>query len=132
MLIAEGKYIDTLPLRNQLSQGDSGMDFTEILVDRNLDDTDLENFIFVMRGVTESGREVRKILSSNVRVPFIRLAWNIEREFTAEPGALQLDLYAYCYDDEEKNKNPENHDIDTDPPEYLVHYHMQPVMIREV
>ncbi len=123
MLKAMGKFIDTLPLRNLFSQEERYADTVEIEVDRFYNDYDLAHFRFMMRGVTESGGEtetrVRLVQSTGTT---LKLAWDVEPEFTAEAGALSLDLFAYKYED--------GTDPQTDPPDYLVRYQLPPVTVR--
>lgn len=125
MLKAIGKYIDTLPLTNLLSFGEKKADTVPIEVDRFYDALDLSEFTFMMRGVTESGAEtqteLQKMVSSDGN--YIQLTWHIGSLFTAEPGRLFLDLYAYHYEADTPG---------SDPPDEVIRYQLPPVEIREI
>ncbi len=123
MLKAMGKFIDTLPLRNLFSQEERYADTVQIEVDRYYNDYDLAHFRFMMRGVTESGGETEALVRIALATgTTLTLEWDVAPEFTAEAGALSLDLYAYKYED--------GTDPQTDPPDYLVRYQLPPVIVR--
>ncbi len=125
MLKAIGKYIDTLPLTNLISFGEKKADVVPIEVDRFYDSLDLAEFTFMMRGVTESGAEtqteLQKMASSDGN--YIHLTWYIGSLFTAEPGRLFLDLYAYRYEPDTPG---------TEPPDEMIRYQLPPVEIRKI
>lgn len=123
ILKAVGKYIDTLPLKNLLSQEESHVEHIIIEIDRYYNALDLANFTFVMRGITESGAETEVILSKRELLTSIRLKWEIGRLFTTESGKLSLDLYAYYYE------NPET-DRTQNLPDYVLRYQLPPIEIR--
>ncbi|MBR1529780.1 MAG: hypothetical protein IJ642_10830 [Oscillospiraceae bacterium] len=127
MLKANGKFIDTLPLRNLLSLEESKADTVIIQVDRYHHAHDLYHFIFVMRGITESGKETQKVLIKRLDESenYINLIWNISGLFTSEAGKLFLDLTAYQYE------NPET-DTSQNPPDYLLHYQLPAIEIRDI
>jgi len=127
MLKANGKFIDTLPLRHLLSLEEAGMDTVVIQVDRYHDARDLYQFTFVMRGVTESGKESQSTLVKRLddSEKYINLTWNISSLFTSEAGTLFLDLTAYQYADPET-------DPAQNPPDYLLHYQLPAVEIRNI
>ncbi len=127
MLKAIGKFIDTLPLKHLLSLEESQADTVIIEVDRYYNHHDLMNFVFVMRGVTESGTETQTELAASgfADEDTIRLTWNISSLFTTEPGTLFLDLLAYQYEDPET-------DASQNPPDYILRYQLPPVQIRDI
>ena len=59
MLKAVGKFIDTLPLEKLLSQGEHFADTVTIQIDRYYGTHDMTKFVFIMRGITESGGETK-------------------------------------------------------------------------
>ncbi|MDE6005091.1 MAG: hypothetical protein K2G88_06865 [Oscillospiraceae bacterium] len=122
ILKAIGKYIDTLPLKNLISQEESHMDLVIIEVDKNYKTLDLSEFQFVMRGITESGAVTEVILEKKILNTVIRLLWKVERLFTVESGKLVLDLVAYYY-------NPET-DCTQNLPDYVLRYQLPPIEIH--
>lgn len=122
MLKANGKFIDTLPLQQLLSQEESRVDTVAIEVDRYYGTHDLADFLFVMRGVTPSGGETEAALTKTVGDDTITLSWEIGPKFTQEPGRLALDLFAYRYEEEA--------DPEEDPPDYLLRYQLPAVQVR--
>lgn len=127
MLKANGKFIDTLPIKHLLSLNEAKADTVIIQVDRYHDTHDLYDFVFVMRSVTESGAETQaeltKLLSNDEEHIF--LIWNIDSLFTAEAGKLFLDLTAYQYSSQET-------DVVENPPDYLMRYQLPAVEIRDI
>ncbi len=127
MLKANGKFIDTLPLKNLFSLNEHCADMITIEVDSSYKNLNLSNFTFVMRAVTPSGAEIEttllKIAPDDDSI--LWLVWEVSREFTNEAGTLFLDLYAYKYDD------PTADPTET-PPDYLLRYQLPPIEIREI
>lgn len=121
MLKANGKYIDTLPVQQLLSQEENRADTVTIEVDRFHDTHDLSDFLFVMRGITESGGETETVLTKSVGEKTIQLTWEISAGFTQEAGTLSLDLFAYRYDTEDEAV-----------PDYLLRYQLPPIQVREL
>ncbi|MBR1459944.1 MAG: hypothetical protein IJ595_11265 [Oscillospiraceae bacterium] len=122
MLRAIGKTIDTLPLAALFSQEEKYADTVQIQVDRFYDAHDLSEFIFLLRGVTDSGGETECILDKTVGEDTVTLTWRVGQEFTTEPGTLRLDLAAMRY--------AEGADPSEDPPEAVLRYQMPPVQVR--
>ncbi len=94
VLKAIGKFIDTLPIADLLSQEEALADTVVFEVDRCYNGMDLSEFAFYMRGVTESGGETLAELAKEVDAEVIRLYWNVGLDFTTEAGELALDLFA--------------------------------------
>lgn len=95
VLKAMGKYIDTAPIGNLLSQEEAEVDVIWIEVDRYYDNTDLSEFAFVMRGAAESGSTTQQSLTKITEETVIRLQWRINGLFTANSGKLRLDLFGH-------------------------------------
>ena len=127
MLKANGKFIDTLPIKHLLSLEESKADTVQIQVDRYHNAHELYDFVFVMRGVTESGTETQSELSKTLSDDgtCINLNWNISGLFTTESGLLFLDLTAYQY------VNPAEDTLEN-PPDYLLRYQLPAVEIRDI
>ena len=127
LLKANGKLIDTLPMKHLLSVGEASADIIVFQVDRYYNAKDLYDFTFVMRGVTESGTEASAVLVKRLSEDeeYINLIWNISGAFTAEAGQLFLDLRAYQY------TNPET-DVTQNPPDCLLRYQLPAVEVREI
>ena len=127
MLKANGKFIDTLPLRNLFSLGEHYSDTITIEVDSSYENLDLSGFTFVMRAVTPSGEEVKTILPKIAPDDdrYLWLIWNVSRAFTSEAGTLFLDLFAYQYHDPAA-------DPSETPPDYLIRYQLPPIEIRDI
>lgn len=127
MLKANGKFIDTLPLKNLFSLNEHQADIITIEVDSTYAGLDLTGFTFVMRGVTASGTEVKKILTKLALEDdsILQLIWNVSRDFTGEAGTLFLDLIAY------QHHEPIDDPVQT-PPDYLLRYQLPPVEIRDI
>ena len=123
MLKAVGKWIDTLPLKNLFSQEEHQIDKVIIETDRYYHTQDLAGFTFIMRGVTPSGGETETQLEKEILENTIRLTWTVSSEFTAEAGTLQLDLFAYVY------QNPDT-DRTQNPPDILLRYQLPAVEVR--
>ena len=126
MLKANGKFIDTLPLKHLFSLGEHHSDVITIEVDSVYENLDLSDFTFVMRGITPSGTEVQKTLSKIAPEDenYLYLIWNLTSDFTNEAGSLFLDLYAYKY--------LPNTDQSENPPDYLLRYQLPPIEIRNL
>ncbi len=122
MLKAVGKYIDTLPIGQLISQEEMGADTVLIEVDRFYNGRDLKDLTFLMRGVTASGGETETLLEKEVQDQVIRLRWTVGGDFTKEKGELQLDLVACSY--------AEGSDPETDAPDCILRYQMPPVQVR--
>lgn len=122
MLKAIGKFIDTTPLQNLISQEEARADSVIIELDRRYGTHDLSKFLFVMRGITESGGEVEVCPVMTSDTENIWLIWEITPAFTKEAGKLALDLFAYRY---EEGADPEQ-----DAPDYLVRFQLPPVEVR--
>lgn len=123
MLKAIGKFIDTMPIQQLLSQEEARADSVTIEVDRFYGTHDLKDFIFMMRGISESGGEAEAFLIKEIRERTIRLTWEIGPAFTKEAGTLALDLFAYRYAEEDA-------DPLTDPPDHLLRYQLPSVQVR--
>lgn len=124
MLKAKGKFIDTLPVQQLLSREEARVDTISIEVDRFYGTHDLADFLFVMRGITESGGETEAVLTKTVGEDTITLQWEVGPRFTQEAGRLALDLFCYRYEEEA--------DPEEDPPDYLLRYQLPPVQVREL
>ncbi len=124
MLKANGKYIDTLPVQQLFSQEESRVDTVTIEVDRFYGTHDLADFLFMMRGITESGGETEAFLAKTVGEKTIQLAWEVGAGFTKESGTLALDLFAYRYE--------EAADPSESAPDYLLRYQLPSVQVREL
>jgi hypothetical protein len=122
VLKAVGKYIDTLPITELLSQEEALADTVVFEVDRFHGSHDLSEFTFIMRGITESGGETETELSVDVEEQVLRLTWEISALFTAEAGTLALDLMAVRYG--------EGQDPSENPPTYVLRYQLPPVQVR--
>ena len=127
MLKANGKFIDTLPLKNLFSLDEHCADMITIEVDSSYKNLSLSNFTFVMRAVTPSGTEVKTILPKIAPDDdhYLWLVWEVSRAFTSEAGTLFLDLFAYKYHDPTA-------DPDETPPDYLLRYQLPPIEIRDI
>lgn len=124
MLKANGKYIDTLPVQQMFSQEENRADTITIEVDRFYGTHDLADFLFVMRGITESGGETEVFLGKTVGEKTIQLTWEVSAGFTKESGTLALDMFAYRYEEEA--------DVTESAPDYLLRYQLPPVQVREL
>ena len=122
MLKAIGKFIDTLPMRDLLSQEERYADTIVIETDRYYNGYDLSEASFLMRGVTPSGGETEQMLNKYVYGDKLRLTWTVAPPFTSEAGTLRLDLAAYQY--------AEGADPASDPPAVLIRYQLPPVEVR--
>ncbi len=122
ILKAIGKYIDTMPIADLLSQDEALADTVVFEVDRFHGTLDLSEFEFMIRGITESGGETEAILRMEVQETVLRLHWQVNALFTTEAGSLALDLFAYYYQDEVPDK--------TQPPDRILRYQLPPVNVR--
>ncbi|MDE6088983.1 MAG: hypothetical protein K2G25_11460 [Oscillospiraceae bacterium] len=136
-----GKFIDTTPLRNRLTQGESLVDVVFFYLDRYCHYQDLLNFLFVIRGILPSGKQVEAVLAVDNYVSGIVACWKIKKEFTEEAGELLLDLCAYAYQNKEKNTKflasekwgaSLQRDLVADPPDYVLHYQLPAITIRAI
>ncbi len=118
VLKAIGKFIDTLPIADLLSQEEVLADTVVFEVDRWYNGMDLAEFTFHMRGVTESGGETLAELAKEVDTEVIRLHWNVGLDFTTEAGNLALDLFACDAVEAE------------DPPSHVIRYQLPYVRVR--
>lgn len=122
VLKAIGKWIDTLPIRDLLSQEEAMADAVTFEIDRFHDGEDLAEFAFWMRGVTESGGETESPLTMEVLENIIRLQWLVNGIFTVEAGTLALDLYGCRYAEED---NPAE-----DPPDCIIRFQLPAIHVR--
>lgn len=123
MLKAVGKFIDTLPLEKLLSQGEHFADTVTIRIDRYYGTHDMTKFVFIMRGITESGGETETVLENSASDgDVIYLQWKIGKNFTTESGLLALDMLACHYE--------EDADPTEDEPDVIIRYQLPPVRIR--
>lgn len=127
ILKAIGKYIDTMPLAKLFSQEEACADCVTIVVDRIYGKLDISDFIFVMRGITESGGETETELVKTVEDDVIQLSWEVGKNFTAESGTLALDLFAYGY--AESSAENEESESETQP-DYIIRYQLPSVQVR--
>lgn len=123
LLKANGKFIDTLPLKGLIAQQECNADFVTIELDRYYRSLDLSKFQFVMRSVTESGAETQVILERTELSSVIHLLWRIDRSFTAESGKLLLELIGYRYLNTEV-------DYTQTLPDYVLRYQLPPIEVR--
>lgn len=123
ILRAKGKYIDTLPMADLLSQEEKLMDWIVFEVDRIYEGFDLADYTFVIRGVTASGGETQAELLPEVLTDTLRLPWQVGKDFTAEGGTLALDLFAYWYADPAS-------DPAVTAPTRILRYQLPPVHVR--
>lgn len=139
ILRGHGKFVDTTPLRNKLTQGDALVDFVIFRLERYYNHRDLLDFLFVIRGILPSGKQVESVLAVDTYSSDIIVCWKVGKEFTEEAGELTLDLCAYAYLDEEKNAEflaskkwgaPLEWDLTADPPDYVLHYQLPAVTVR--
>lgn len=122
ILKAIGKCIDTLPIRDLLSQEEAMADAVTFEIDRFHNDEDLAEFAFWMRGVTESGGESESPLTMEILETVIRLQWLVDGNFTVEAGTLSLDLYGCRY--------AENAVPAEDPPECIIRFQLPAIHVR--
>ncbi len=122
VLKAIGKWIDTLPIRDLLSQEEAMADAVTFEIDRFHDGKDLAEFAFWMRGVTESGGETESPLAMEMLETVIRLHWLVNGHFTVEAGTLSLDLYGCRY--------AENADPAEDPPDSIIRFQLPAIYVR--
>ena len=136
-----GKFIDTTPLRNRLTQGESLVDVAFFYLDRYCHYRDLLHFLFVMRGILPSGKQVEAVLAVDDYDSGIIACWKIGKEFTEEAGELLLDLCAYAYKNDAKNTEflagetwgaPLQRDLAADPPDYVLHYQLPAITVRAI
>ena len=122
VLKAIGKYIDTLPINDLLSQEEVLVDSVVFEVGRFYNGYDLAEFTFFMRGVTESRGETQTELTMEVQDEVLRLCWKIGGSFTAEAGRLSLDLYGCLY--------AADAEPSVEAPEAVIRYQLPPVQVR--
>lgn len=122
VLKAIGKYIDTLPINDLLSQEEVLADSVVFEVGRFYNGYDLAEFTFFMRGVTESRGETQTELTMEVQEEVLRLCWKISGSFTAEAGRLSLDLYGCLY--------AAGAEPSVEAPEAVIRYQLPPVQVR--
>ncbi len=122
VLKAIGKYIDTLPINDLLSQEEVLADSVVFEVGRFYNGYDLAEFTFFMRGVTESRGETQTELTMEVQEEVLRLCWKIDGSFTAEAGRLSLDLYGCLY--------AADAEPSVEAPEAVIRYQLPPVQVR--
>ncbi len=118
ILKAIGKFIDTLPINDLLSQEEHKADLVTFEVKRFYQEQDLAAFSFFLRGVTESGGETQTALYVQTAEDFLHLHWLVSEDFTAEAGTLSLDLYGCRFAK------------DTDTPECIIRFQLPPVQVR--
>lgn len=123
ILKAIGKYIDTLPIADLLSQDEALTETIVFEVDRFYKGEDLSVYTFMMRGITESGGETESELTVEVQDTVLHLCWQVGPLFTTEAGSLSLDLFAFRYTDETADR------AET-PPDYILRYQLPPVTVR--
>ena len=122
MLKAIGKYIDTTPIADLLSQDETRTDTIVFEVDRFHDGLDLSEFSFMIRGITESGGETQSALRVETEDTVLHLYWTVDALFTTEAGRLALDLFGYYY----QNEVPDL----TQPPDRILRYQLPDVTVR--
>ncbi len=122
VLKAIGKWIDTLPIRDLLSQEEAMADAVTFEIDRFHDGEDLAEFGFWMRGVTESGGETESPLTMEMLENVIRLQWLVNGNFTVEAGTLALDLYGCRY--------AEDADPAEDTPDCIIRFQLPAIYVR--
>lgn len=123
ILKAIGKYIDTLPIADLLSQDEALTESIVFEVDRFYKEEDLSAYTFILRGITESGGETQTELQTEALDTVLRLRWQVGALFTTEAGTLSLDLFACRYADEAADKSEV-------PPDYILRYQLPPVTVR--
>lgn len=140
-LPAQGKFIDTTPLRNLLTQGESLMDFVIFDLDRYYHYRDLSEFLFVIHGILPSGKQVATVLTAEMYQDELVVPWKVGREFTEEAGELRLTLCAYAYENSQKQaefiagkhwNTPLEWDFSDNPADYVLHYQLPAVTVREM
>ncbi len=122
ILRANGKRIDTLPIRHLLSQEEHFADTIVFEVARFYNGMDLSAFTYTIRGVTEGGGETQAPLTMEVHDEVLHLRWQVSDQFTAEGGTLRLDLFAVCYDSPEADPAAEA-------PDHVLRYQLPPIEI---
>lgn len=93
-----GKRLATEPIKASLVQGENGVNRMEIHTPRYLDDMELTDFVFKIRGNDSKGALVEQVLEKTVTDGEIILIWEVSARFTAVAGPLALELDAISPD----------------------------------
>ena len=117
-ITANGKNIDTHPIKNLLIQGEKLSETVTFTVDRFYNGNDLSLCSFFIRGVTDKNEEAQQGLITQISEEKITLIWKISEFFTATAGTLRLEIRAVLLSE-------------TDESETLVlKYDMPPIFIK--
>ncbi len=101
-VFANGKNIPTYSFGNLFTQGERFADTIDIIIDRFYNDTDMNEYSFLMTGLTEDGWEVNQVIGERrATVDKVRIKWKVSGDFTVNSGKLQLELRAYYMKDGE-------------------------------
>ena len=100
ILRANGKFIDTTPIKHLITQGEYNSDAIYIIVDRSCSAmTDLSLCNFVMKGINANGERAEAVVGiAGVSDTVISLVWSVSDIFTAVAGMMKLELRAYLDD----------------------------------
>lgn len=99
ILQANGKEIDTRPIRFLVTAGEKNADSVTIQVDRYYSGGDLSGCTFTMRGINAAGEIAEQVLQKRIEAGVVVLLWRITDVFTAVPGTMQLELCCTSGDD---------------------------------
>lgn len=95
-VFAKGKNIPTYAFGNLFVQGEKLADTITVSVERFRNGVDLNDYMFMIVGLTEEGWEVRQVIVSRTAdSQYIRLKWNVSGDFTVNAGKLRLELRVF-------------------------------------
>lgn len=101
-VFAKGKNIPTYPFGNLFIQGEKLADTITVSIERYYNGHDLNEYNFMIVGLTENDSEINQVLVSRTADNhYIRLKWNVSGDFTVNSGKLRLELRVFKETDEE-------------------------------
>ena len=95
-VFAKGKNIPTYPFGNLFIQGEKLADTITISIERYYNGFDINEYKFMIVGLTEDGWEINQVLISRTADnKYVRLKWNVSGDFMVNSGKLRLELRVF-------------------------------------
>ncbi len=95
-VFANGKNIPTYAFGNLFIQGEKLADTITISIERYYNGNDLNDYNFMIVGLTEEGWEINQVLISRTADnKYVRLKWNVSGDFMVNSGKLKLELRVF-------------------------------------
>nr|WP_315021865.1 hypothetical protein [uncultured Aminipila sp.] len=92
LLKSYNKKIDTTPIKELITEGENNANIIKIEIDKNYNDVDLSELVFILRATTEKETSAEQILKKTISADKITLEWAVSKEFTSVSGDLLIEL----------------------------------------